>query len=195
MSKYRIVKHQAGDVIRYCPEVWECRAFIGKCQESWWKLAGNENLTSLDLWVGSLPETIEEAKSIIKKHIEDQKPKYSEEVVYEYDTKNPRGMISKQPLEEAAEKQCEVEGWGIYEGLSEQSAIKNSFIAGAKWMQEQFKNESTADYIDRHIVQAMVETVKQKMYSEEEVLQLLLKLQQTEFYDNLYDWFEQNKKK
>jgi hypothetical protein len=34
-----------------------------------------------------------------------------------------------------------------------------------------------------------------RMYSEEEVLQLLLRLQQTESYDNLYDWFEQYKKK
>ncbi len=34
-----------------------------------------------------------------------------------------------------------------------------------------------------------------EMYSEEEVLQLLLKLQQTESYNNLYDWFEQFKKK
>jgi len=36
---------------------------------------------------------------------------------------------------------------------------------------------------------------QERMYSEEEVLQLLLRLQQTESYDNLYDWFEQNKKK
>lgn len=35
----------------------------------------------------------------------------------------------------------------------------------------------------------------ERMYSEEEVLQLLLRLQQTESYDNLYDWFEQFKKK
>jgi hypothetical protein len=35
----------------------------------------------------------------------------------------------------------------------------------------------------------------EKMYNEAEVLQLLLKLQQTESYDNLYDWFEQFKKK
>jgi hypothetical protein len=34
-----------------------------------------------------------------------------------------------------------------------------------------------------------------RMYSEEEVLQLLLRLQQTESYDNLYDWFKQYKKK
>lgn len=44
------------------------------------------------------------------------------------------------------------------------------FIAGAKWQQE-------------------------RSYSEEEVLQLLLRLQQTESYDNLYDWFNQFKKK
>jgi hypothetical protein len=35
----------------------------------------------------------------------------------------------------------------------------------------------------------------ERMYTEEEVLQLLLRLQQTESYDNLYDWFEQYKKK
>jgi len=35
----------------------------------------------------------------------------------------------------------------------------------------------------------------EKMYSEREVLQLLLRLQQTESYDNLYDWFQQYKKK
>jgi hypothetical protein len=45
-----------------------------------------------------------------------------------------------------------------------------NFIEGAKWQQE-------------------------KMYSEKEVLQLLLRLQQTESYDNLYDWFKQFKKK
>jgi hypothetical protein len=31
-------------------------------------------------------------------------------------------------------------------------------------------------------------------YTEFEVLQLLLKLQQTESYDNLCDWFQENKK-
>jgi hypothetical protein len=35
----------------------------------------------------------------------------------------------------------------------------------------------------------------ERMYSEGEVLQLLLRLQQTESYDNLYDWFQQYKKK
>jgi hypothetical protein len=36
---------------------------------------------------------------------------------------------------------------------------------------------------------------QERMYSEEEVLQLLLRLKQTESYDNLYEWFEQFKKK
>ena len=36
---------------------------------------------------------------------------------------------------------------------------------------------------------------QERMYSEEEVLQLLLRLQQTESYDNLYEWFEKFKKK
>jgi hypothetical protein len=35
----------------------------------------------------------------------------------------------------------------------------------------------------------------ERMYSETEVLQLLLRLQQAESYNNLYDWFEQFKKK
>lgn len=35
---------------------------------------------------------------------------------------------------------------------------------------------------------------EETMYSEEEVLQLLLRLQQTESYDNLYEWFNQVKK-
>ena len=44
-------------------------------------------------------------------------------------------------------------------------------------------------------LQIGAELQAEKMYSEEEVLQLLLRLQQTESYDNLYDWFEQFKKK
>jgi hypothetical protein len=36
--------------------------------------------------------------------------------------------------------------------------------------------------------------MEKEYYTEFEVLQLLLKLQQTESYDNLYDWFEENKK-
>ena len=36
---------------------------------------------------------------------------------------------------------------------------------------------------------------KETLYSEIEVLQVLLRLQQTESYDNLSEWFEQFKKK
>ena len=32
--------------------------------------------------------------------------------------------------------------------------------------------KETADYIDKHVVQAMVEVAKQKMYSEEEVIDI-----------------------
>lgn len=38
------------------------------------------------------------------------------------------------------------------------------------------KQENTAEYIDRHIVEAMVEVAKQKMYSEEEVEDLIYKV-------------------
>jgi len=54
-------------------------------------------------------------------------------------------------------------------GIREED-YKDGFIEGAKWQ-------------------------KERSYSEEEVLQLLLRLQQTESYDNLYGWFEQFKKK
>ncbi len=49
-------------------------------------------------------------------------------------------------------------------------SAKQDFIAGAQYQAE-------------------------RSYNETEVLQLLLRLQQTESYDNLYDWFEQFKKK
>ena len=42
------------------------------------------------------------------------------------------------------------------------------------------------------IIQA--KEMEKMYYTEFEVLQLLLKLQQTESYDNLYDWFQENKK-
>lgn len=171
MSKYRIVKHRAGDSIGYCPEVWECRVSIGKCQESWWKLAGNENLTSLDLWVKTLPKTIEDAKDIIENHIEDQKPKYSEEVVYEYDTKNSIGMINKEPLEETAERLypiiLEDDGW------DKNKQYRDEWIEGAKWQQE-------------------------RMFTGEEVKDLLTKYLHYLTIDNDIDadtWFEQYKKK
>ncbi len=72
-------------------------------------------------------------------------------------------------------------------------------------IKELTKQESTADYIDRHLVEAMVEVAKQKMYNEEEVYnitqQLRLKFKsgvlkwQDDFEFDLEKWFEQFKKK
>jgi hypothetical protein len=51
------------------------------------------------------------------------------------------------------------------------------------------------DFIERfEQAKAMEKEQKNKMYNETEVLQLLLKLHQTESFDNLKEWFEQNKK-
>jgi len=71
----------------------------------------------------------------------------------------------EEPKQETLEESAE-----NYENKDQHQRSKLDFIEGAKWM-------------------------KERMYSEEEVLQLLLRLQQTESYDNLYDWFEQFKKK
>ena len=89
------------------------------------------------------------------------------------------GVVIKEPkketLEEAAEKQCEIEGWGLYEGLSEQYAIKNAFIEGAKLQ-------------------------SQRMYSEEEVFNLCRAFatfvaHKDPSYKKQQEWFEQFKKK
>jgi hypothetical protein len=63
---------------------------------------------------------------------------------------------------------------------------------------EEPKQENTAEYIDRHIVEAMVEVAKQKLYSEEEVYHILC--EHTAFLfaggkSTLSEWFEQFKKK
>jgi hypothetical protein len=79
----------------------------------------------------------------------------------------------QETLEEAAKKYSD--DWEEITGLDYDEQVPNfvnklDFINGAKWQQE-------------------------RSYSENEVLQLLLRLQQTESYDNLYEWFEQFKKK
>jgi hypothetical protein len=55
--------------------------------------------------------------------------------------------------------------------------LYDAFKSGAQWKEEEFKNESVADYIDRHIVESMVETGREflnnNMYTEEEVIKLL----------------------
>ena len=52
-------------------------------------------------------------------------------------------------------------------------------------------NIDTTEYLD---LKRQAKEMEKEHYTEFEVLQLLLKLQQTESYDNLYDWFEENKK-
>ena len=49
----------------------------------------------------------------------------------------PIELPSDEEIEKAAEKESEVQGWGIYDGTSEQYGIKHSFINCAKWMKEQ----------------------------------------------------------
>ncbi len=74
-------------------------------------------------------------------------------------------MKTKETLEEAIKREYEARKFN-----SDFPFDPQSFKLGAKWQQE-------------------------RMYSEQEVLQLLLRLKQTESYDNLYDWFKQFKKK
>jgi hypothetical protein len=51
------------------------------------------------------------------------------------------------------------------------------------------------DFIERfYQAKEIDKEQKNQMYNETEVLQLLLKLHQTESFDNLKEWFEQNKK-
>jgi hypothetical protein len=70
----------------------------------------------------------------------------------------------KETLEESAERLYQK---GLKDDLS--LSFHDGVKFGANWQQE-------------------------RMYSEKEVLQLLLRLKQVESYDNLYDWFEQFKK-
>ena len=73
--------------------------------------------------------------------------------------------MKEETLEQVAEKYSKKS-----DALVFQRAHKQDFIASAEWQAE-------------------------RMYTEFEVLQLLLKFHQTEYFDNLYDWFQQNKKK
>jgi hypothetical protein len=52
-------------------------------------------------------------------------------------------------------------------------------------------NESSSSVRD---VFEQAKEMEKYYYTEFEVLQILLKLQQTQSYDNLYDWFQENKK-
>jgi hypothetical protein len=59
-----------------------------------------------------------------------------------------------------------------------------------------YRANAEEDYLQVPIsVLRYISELEERSYSETEVLQLLLRLQQTESYNNLYEWFEQNKKK
>jgi hypothetical protein len=81
--------------------------------------------------------------------------------------------MNKETLEEVAEKESEVQGWGKYESTPEQHAIKYSFINGYN-------------------------LAEKSLYSEEEVKLLLDKVLIDHSDIVLADipkWFENNKKK
>ena len=65
------------------------------------------------------------------------------------------------------------------------------------------KQQTTVEWIEQEMLKPnlsmkeiliQAKEMEKMYYTEFEVLQLLLKLQQTEPYDNLYDWFQENKK-
>jgi hypothetical protein len=92
-------------------------------------------------------------------------------------------------LEEAAENYS----WGCSKVREPRFIALDGFIAGTKWQAEQLYKDDVIQTLEKGI--ALLLKNQEKMYSEKEVLQLLLRLKQTESYDNLYDWFEEYKKK
>jgi hypothetical protein len=67
-----------------------------------------------------------------------------------------------------------------------QTAVE--FLYEALW-------EAGKDKFMWQIILQQAKEMEKEYYTEFEVLQLLLKLQHSESYDNLYDWFEKYKKK
>jgi len=51
---------------------------------------------------------------------------------YPIQSEQLKQVVSDEEIEKLAEKQVELEGWGKFEGTSEQNGIKNSFIKGFK---------------------------------------------------------------
>ena len=94
-------------------------------------------------------------------------------------------------------KQTAVE-WLLFE-LSKNGLLPDGIPSDIHNQAKEMEKEQRAELLaklDSDIAKELTFKPKQEsMYSEKEVLQLLLRLQQTESYDNLYDWFEQFKKK
>lgn len=74
-------------------------------------------------------------------------------------------------------------------------------LEGIKQLIQDYGQESVAKYVDRHLIQALVEASKQKLYTEEEVLELLHTREQylientDGFYESDIEWFTKFKKK
>lgn len=84
--------------------------------------------------------------------------------------------------------------------IGESKAIQNSMHLDAEIAcRSIYKQENTADYIDRHIVEAMAEVAKQKMYSEEEVIDIAKQAfvlgANFGLIGTFSEWFEQFRKK
>jgi hypothetical protein len=105
--------------------------------------------------------------------------------------------MSKETLEQAAKQ---------YAKLSTVWHAEPVFIDGAKWQQEQDSGKDTADYIDKNLVQALVEIAKQNptVYSEEDLIDFAHFYFKEEFNSTMQTskstkdifnkWFEQFKK-
>jgi hypothetical protein len=72
----------------------------------------------------------------------------------------------------------------IKDGIGNMNGQLNDYKSGYKQCLIDIEN-----LIDKQLLE-----MEKEYYTEFEVLQLLLKLQQAEYYDNLYDWFQENKK-
>ena len=89
----------------------------------------------------------------------------------------------------------------VYKIIIPKEEPKQEKITAVEWLVNQIaenlgirlKNSSIGVSL---LNQAKEMEIKQReeLYNETEVLQLLIKLKQTESFDNLYDWFNQNKK-
>ena len=72
--------------------------------------------------------------------------------------------------------------------MKKETAVKMIFESffDMKW-------EDMQDW-QKPVIFLQAKEMEKMYYTEFEVLQLLLKLRQTESYDSLYDWFQENKK-
>ena len=96
--------------------------------------------------------------------------------------------IDNDELEYPISEDCEaVKNW---DSFVEQ---KNNQLEVEKLAEEVYGKGVNYDYEEGYV--DGYNKAKETLYSEIEVLQVLLRLQQTESYDNLYEWFEQFKKK